>query len=66
VNRHHDQGNSYKDSWLIWGWLTGSEIQCIIINIKVGVWQNPNMVEEEVRVLHLHLKAARRRWLPCG
>jgi hypothetical protein len=40
VNRHHDQGNSYK-GYLIgnWGWLTGSQVQCIII--KVGTWKHP-------------------------
>jgi hypothetical protein len=36
-----------------WGWLTGSEVQSIII--KVGTWQRPG------RALHLHLKAASRR-----
>jgi hypothetical protein len=41
-----------------WGWLTGSEVQSIII--KVGAWQHPGMVWAELRVLHLHLKAARR------
>jgi hypothetical protein len=45
-----------------WGWLTGSEVQSIII--KVGAWQRPGrqagMVQEELRVLHLHLKAASR------
>jgi len=38
VNRHHDQGNSSKDTFN-WGWLTGSEVQSIII--KVGAWQHP-------------------------
>jgi hypothetical protein len=41
-----------------WGWLTGSDVQSIIIkkhdNIQAG------MVEEKLRVLHLHLKAASR------
>jgi hypothetical protein len=58
VNRHHDQGNSYKPTFN-WGWLTGSEIQSIVI--KAGAWQNPGrMVQEELRVLYLHLKAASR------
>jgi hypothetical protein len=35
-----------------WRWLTGSEVQSIII--KAG------MVQEELRVLPLHLKAASR------
>jgi hypothetical protein len=43
-----------------WGWLKGSETQCIII--KLRAWQHPGgMVQAELRVLHLHLKAARRR-----
>ena len=41
-----------------WGWLTGSEIQSIII--KVGSIQASMVQEEELRVLHLHLKAARK------
>jgi hypothetical protein len=40
------------------GWLIGSEAQFIII--KAGTWQHPaDMVQEEVRVLHPHLKAIR-------
>ena len=31
VNRHHDQGSSYKRTMFNWGWLTGSEVQFIII-----------------------------------
>jgi hypothetical protein len=42
-----------------WGWLTGSEVQSIII--KAGTWQHSGrMVWEELRFLHLHLKAANR------
>jgi hypothetical protein len=41
-----------------WGWLIGSEVPSIII--KAGTWQHPGMVQEELRVLHLHLKAANR------
>jgi hypothetical protein len=52
VNRHHDQGNSGDR-------LTGSEVQSIII--KVGAWQHPgSMVQEKLRVLHLHLEATRK------
>jgi hypothetical protein len=36
-----------------WGWLTGSEVQSIIIKAV--------MVQAELRVLHLHLKAASGR-----
>jgi len=44
-----------------WGWLTGSEVQCIII--KAGTWQHPGRhVQEELRVLHPHLKAASGRF----
>jgi hypothetical protein len=42
-----------------WDWLTGSEVQSIII--KMGTWQHPGMVQEELRFLHLHPKSARRR-----
>jgi hypothetical protein len=37
-----------------WGWLTGLEVQFSII--KVGTWQHSGR-----HVLHLHLKAVRRR-----
>jgi hypothetical protein len=37
-----------------WGWLTGSEVQSIII--KLGTWQHPGIVQEKLRVLHLHLQ----------
>ena len=46
-----------------WGWLTGSEIQPIIV--KARAWQHGSiqagMVQAEMRVLHLHLKAASGR-----
>jgi|UPI0000F4AFE4 hypothetical protein len=43
-----------------WDWLTGSEVQSII---KVGAWQHPGrgMMQAELKVLHLHLKAASGR-----
>jgi hypothetical protein len=31
VKRHHDHGNSYKGQHLIWGWLTVSEVQSMIV-----------------------------------
>ena len=41
------------------GWLTGSEVQSIII--KEGAWQHLGRHgAEELRVLHLYLKAASR------
>jgi hypothetical protein len=43
-----------------WDQLTGSEVQSIII--RAGAWQHlVRHVREELRVLHLHLKAGRRR-----
>jgi hypothetical protein len=33
MKRHHDQGKSYKDNILL-GWLTGSEVQSIIIKVR--------------------------------
>ena len=59
MNRHHDQGNSYTRQHLI-----GAGIQVQRFNplsrqehgsIQAG------MVQEDVRVLHLHLKAASGR-----
>jgi hypothetical protein len=45
-----------------WGWLTGSEVQSFII--KVGTWPHPGRHgAEELRVLHLHLKAPSGRLL---
>jgi hypothetical protein len=47
-----------------WDWVTGSEVQSII---KVGAWQyvqEVGMAQKELRVLHLHLKAARKRLAP--
>jgi hypothetical protein len=45
-----------------WGWLTGSEIQSIIIMVEsMAVSRQAGMALEELRVLHLHLKANRRR-----
>ena len=47
MNRHHDQGNSYK------------EVQSIITRQEPGSIQ-AGMVQEELRVLHLHLEATSR------
>ena len=42
-----------------WGWLTGSEVQSIIL--KAGTWQHPGRHGAgRARVLDLHLKAASR------
>jgi hypothetical protein len=58
VNRHHDQGKSYrkKTTTFNWGWLADSEVQSIII--KAG------LAQAELRVLHLHPKAASGRLTP--
>jgi hypothetical protein len=42
-----------------WGWLTGSEVQSIILRQEHGSIE-AGMVQEELRILHLHLKAASR------
>jgi hypothetical protein len=55
VNRHHDQGNSYKATFN-WGWFTGSEVQSLIIKEHGSIQEG--MVQEKLRVLHIHLKAA--------
>jgi hypothetical protein len=62
VKRHHDQGNSHKRTPFNWGWLTASEVQSIIIMVYSSV--QADMVMEELRVLHLVPKAARRRLNP--
>ena len=42
-----------------WGWLTGSEVQSIIV--KAGTWQHAGRHgAAELRTLHLHLKNASR------
>jgi hypothetical protein len=44
-----------------WVWLTGSEVQSIIIKAEGnGAAFQAGMVQEELRFLHLHLKAASR------
>jgi hypothetical protein len=43
-----------------WGWLTGSEVQSIIINMGTYNIQE-DMVQKEPRVLYLVLKANRRK-----
>jgi hypothetical protein len=54
VNRHRDQGNSYKDC-----------LQVQRLSPLSSRWEHGNiqagMVQEELKVLHLHLKAASRR-----
>ena len=60
VKRHHDQGNSYKGKHFIWGWLTISEVQSIlIIDGRRGSTQADMVLEKELRILHLDPKAGR-------
>jgi hypothetical protein len=42
-----------------WGWLTGSEVQSIITKAGADSVQ-AGMVQAELRILYLHLKAASR------
>jgi hypothetical protein len=44
-----------------WGWLT--EVQSILIKQEHGSVQ-ASMVQEELRVLYLHMMAVRKRLLP--
>jgi hypothetical protein len=39
VNRHYDTKKTLIRITFNWGWLTGSEVQSIII--KAGAWQHP-------------------------
>jgi hypothetical protein len=57
VNRHHDQGKSYKKHLIGVGWLTGSEVQSLSSKREHGSIQ-AGMVQAELRVLRLHPKAA--------
>jgi hypothetical protein len=42
-----------------WGWLTGLDVLSIIIRLEQGSIQ-AGIVQEYLRVLHLHLKVASR------
>jgi hypothetical protein len=59
VNRQHDQGNSYKGQYLI-----GAGLQVQRFSSLSSRWEHSSiqadMVQKELRVLHLHLKAASR------
>jgi hypothetical protein len=46
----------FKKTRFNWSWLTGSEGQSIIIKEHGSI--QAGMVKAELRVLHLHLKAA--------
>jgi hypothetical protein len=59
MNRHYDQGNSYKRQHLI-----GTGLQVQRFSPLLSRWEHGSiqagMVQEELRVLHLHLKATSR------
>jgi hypothetical protein len=57
MNRHHDQGNSYKGQHLIGAGLQVQRFSPLSSRQEHGSIQ-AGMVQEELRVLHLHLKAA--------
>jgi hypothetical protein len=57
VKRHHDQGDSYKGHHLIGAGLQVLRFKSIIITAGT---RQADMVLEELRVLHLVLKANRR------
>ena len=59
VKRHHDQGNSYKGKHLIGAGLQVQRFSPSSSRQEHGSIQ-AGMVQEELRVLHLHLKAASR------
>jgi hypothetical protein len=59
VHRHHDQGNSYKGQHLIGAGLQVQRFSPLSSRLGHGSMQ-AGMVQAELRVLHLHLKAASR------
>jgi len=63
MNRHRDQGNSYKGNLLL-----GLANRFRGFSPLSSRWERGNvqagMVQEELRILHLHLKAARRLSFP--
>jgi hypothetical protein len=60
VNRHHDQGKSYKGQLLIGAGLQVQRSSPLLSRWEQGGIQ-AGMVQAELRVLHLHLKAASGR-----
>jgi len=57
VNRHHDQGNSYKDN----NYLGLAQRFSPLSSRQEHGGVQAGKVQEELGVLHVHLKAARRR-----
>jgi len=61
VKRHHDQCSFFKRQTFNWGWLTVSEVGLVPYHHGGKDGSVKAVVLEEPRVLHLDLKAARRR-----
>jgi hypothetical protein len=59
VNRHHDQGKSYKGQHIVGAGLQVQRFSPLSSRRDHGSIQ-AGLVQEELRVLHLHLKAASR------
>ena len=62
MKRHHEQGNLYKEKHLIGAGLQVQRFSQLSWQ-KYGSFQ-ADMVQEKLRVLHLHLKATRRKLDP--
>ena len=61
VNRHHDHDNSYKEQHLIGAGLQVRRFSSLSSRREHGTVQ-AGVVQEELRVLCLHLRAANERW----
>ena len=61
VKRHHDQGNSYKAKHFIGAGLQVQKFSPLSSWQEHGSVQADMVLEKKLRVLHLDLKAARRR-----
>jgi hypothetical protein len=61
VNRHHDQGKSYQGQHLIGAGLQVQRFSPLLSSKREHDSILAGMVQEELRVLLLPLKAARRR-----
>jgi hypothetical protein len=68
VKKHHDQGNSQNWATFSQGRLTGLEVHSIITEGSMAASRQvqAEAVLEELRVLHLEWKAARRRLASSG
>jgi hypothetical protein len=60
MSRHQDQGNSYKGQHLIGAGLKVQRFSPLLSSRQEHGSIQAGIVQEELRVLHLHLKAASR------